>query len=462
MEPRKGKRLNWSRSLSKGWIIARMLLSIPWQYRISYWQRSAIARLRDRRLRQTIHWAYQNVPFYRQEIDRAGLHPSAIRSIDDLALLPVISEEKLRDNPLQFLSGRYRPQECCLLKSGGSTGIQKEIYHDFRSLIMNVAYSERQEGLYRRILGRRFRYRVLRIDSPESTHRNVRGAYVRLLRPFLALGPRHEQIDISTPFEEKVRQINRFRPSMVTGYSRAVAELYDRARRENLSIFRPALIRLGGEALPVESRRMLEQYWKIPVLMSYQSNESLKIGFECEEHNGYHLHEDLCIVRILDENDHCVPDGETGRVIITNLVNRATVLVNFDQGDTGRIIPEPCVCGRTFRRLELEKTRHNPLLKTPDGRVVHPAEVIMFVAKWPEVVMVQIIVERPDEWRIGIVTKDKKKTRFWIDDVSRIVQKDIAGPSVNIRMEILDEPEKSDVGKTLRVIIRCWGEEPYL
>ncbi|OPX36300.1 MAG: hypothetical protein B1H11_07710 [Desulfobacteraceae bacterium 4484_190.1] len=439
-----------------------MLLSIPQQYRAPYMQRSAIAKVRDQRLRQTIHWAYQNVPFYRQEIDHAGLRPSVIRSIDDLSLLPVISEGQLRDDPLQFLSGCFRPQECCLLKSGGSTGIQKTIYHDFPSLLMNIAYSERQDSLYRRVIGRRFRYRVLRIDSPESTQRNVRKAYLRLLQPLLALGPRHEQVDISTPFEEKVRRINRFRPSMVTGYSRAVAELYDRARRENLPIFRPALIRLGGEALPVELRKMLEEYWKIPVLMSYQSNESLKIGFECEQRNGYHLHEDLCIVRIVDENDHCVPDGETGRVIITNLVNRGSVLINFDQGDTGRIIPGPCACGRTFRRLELEKTRRNPLLKTPDGRVIHPAEVIMFVAKWPEVAMVQVIVEKPDQWRIGIVTKDREKTGAWLYEAGRVLQEDIAGPSVNIRMEILDEPEKSDVGKTLRIIIRCWGEEPYV
>jgi phenylacetate-CoA ligase len=207
---------------------------------------------------------------------------------------------------------------------------------------------------------------------------------------------------------------------------------------------------------------MLEQDLRIPVLMSYQSNESLKIGFECEERNGYHLHEDLCIVRILDENGHSVPDGETGRVIITNLVNRGTVLINYDQGDTGRIISGPCPCGRTFRRLELGKTRSNPLLKTPDGRVIHSAEIIMPAAKWPEVMMVQIIVERPDKWRIGIFSKDKKKTKSWINEVSRIVQENTVGPSVNVSMEILDEPEKNDMGKTLPIIIRCWGEAPYL
>ena len=124
--------------------------------------------------------------------------------------------------------------------------------------------------------------------------------------------------------------------------------------------------------------------------MSYQSNEMLKIAYECERHNGYHIHEDLCPVRIVDKNDNPLPPGRTGRIIVSNLVNRGTVLINYDQGDTGRINVEPCVCGRRFWRLELDETRDIPMLKTPDGHVIHPAEVLLFLDDNKEIDVVQI------------------------------------------------------------------------
>lgn len=51
-----------------------------------------------KRLKWSLQHAYDNVPFYRQSFDKAGVHPDDIQSLDDLAKLPFTTKADLRDN----------------------------------------------------------------------------------------------------------------------------------------------------------------------------------------------------------------------------------------------------------------------------------------------------------------------------------------------------------------------------
>ena len=68
-----------------------------------------------------------------------------------------------------------------------------------------------------------------------------------------------------------------------------------------------------------------------------------------------------------------MPDGEPGRLVITNLVNRGSVLLNYPIGDLGSVGPADCACGRTFRMLSELEGRVEDMLALPDGRVRAPA-----------------------------------------------------------------------------------------
>ena len=54
--------------------------------------------LQLQRLQWSIKHAYDNSVFYRQKLDRAGVHPDDIQSLDDLAKLPFTEKNDLRDN----------------------------------------------------------------------------------------------------------------------------------------------------------------------------------------------------------------------------------------------------------------------------------------------------------------------------------------------------------------------------
>src|SRR5690554_7159098 len=51
-----------------------------------------------KRLQWSLKHAYENVPFYRQSFDKAGVHPEEVKSLEDLGKLPFTTKADLRDN----------------------------------------------------------------------------------------------------------------------------------------------------------------------------------------------------------------------------------------------------------------------------------------------------------------------------------------------------------------------------
>ena len=50
--------------------------------------REELHKLQSKRLRNTVNYVYAQVPYYREALDRVGIKPDAIQSIDDLTKLP--------------------------------------------------------------------------------------------------------------------------------------------------------------------------------------------------------------------------------------------------------------------------------------------------------------------------------------------------------------------------------------
>ena len=59
--------------------------------------REKIVALQNERLIATVRRVYEKVPFYREKMQRAGVHPDDIRSIEDLHKLPFSYKQDLRD-----------------------------------------------------------------------------------------------------------------------------------------------------------------------------------------------------------------------------------------------------------------------------------------------------------------------------------------------------------------------------
>ena len=121
----------------------------------------------------------------------------------------------------------------------------------------------------------------------------------------------------------------------------------------------------GGDHLPPSARRYLCDTLGIPVVSLYGSREAPQIGFQCERQDHLHLNVDLYPVRIVDADGAGVGDGERGDVVVSNLVDRATVLLNYRLGDVAATRPGSCACGRSLPLLSLLEGRLHDWLVVP-------------------------------------------------------------------------------------------------
>lgn len=151
--------------------------------------------------------------------------------------------------------------------------------------------------------------------------------------------------------------------------------LCDLAQKEGRKLPLKKAIVWGEPCSPLIKNRILTEY-KIEMFDNYGSTEMAGgVACECSYHNGLHIEEDYYYVEILDPvTEKPVPDGEYGELVITPLYHEAMPFIRYKTRDITRIIPEPCPCGRTHKRIEPITHRIDDMLLI-NGANVFPSQI---------------------------------------------------------------------------------------
>jgi phenylacetate-CoA ligase len=110
----------------------------------------------------------------------------------------------------------------------------------------------------------------------------------------------------------------------------------------------------GAETWTEAMRAAIEDRLKLTATDNYGLSEIMGPGVagECLEKAGMHVSEDHFFIEIVDPaTGEPLADGEEGELVVTTLTKEAFPMIRFRTGDVTRIIPEPCPCGRTMRRI---------------------------------------------------------------------------------------------------------------
>jgi phenylacetate-CoA ligase len=91
--------------------------------------------------------------------------------------------------------------------------------------------------------------------------------------------------------------------------------------------------------------------------------------------------------------------------VITNLVNRGTVLLNYRLGDVARLLPGTCSCGRTFPLLSSLDGRVEDFVRLESGRMLDPRRVWDVVQGHPGVAQYQLVQHAPGRFELRLVTE---------------------------------------------------------
>ena len=160
------------------------------------------------------------------------------------------------------------------------------------------------------------------------------------------------------------------------------------------------------------------------MISRYNAVEAFKIGFTCEERDGVHLEDDLCHVRVLDDEGDEPPAGHVGEVVISNLVNRATVLLNYRLGDVAARSPGGCACGRLTPMLADVGGRLERTLRAQDGRFV-PEGAIQVRLKDRGAQSFQLVQLARDAYELKVVAEDYEGIRLkLVEDLRDLLGED--------------------------------------
>jgi phenylacetate-CoA ligase len=320
--------------------------------------REAMEALQLKRLQALVDRVCSTVPFYKRKLGEMGYKPGDLRTLDDLSRLPFTTKDDLRDNYPFGLFAVPMERVVRIHASSGTTGKPTV-----------VGYTRRDVDTWAELMART-------LSSGGTTRGDIvhnaygyglftggLGAHYGAEKIGAAVipmsgGNTKRQILIMRDFGSTVLCST---PSYALNMAEVMAE-------EGIS---PADLKLkcglfGAEPWSEGMRREIERKLGIDALDIYGLSEVIGPGVasEClEMKQGLHVFEDHFIPEIINpETGQVLPYGELGELVFTTLTKEAFPVLRYRTRDVSRLIPTPCVCGRTLLRMERISGRTDDML----------------------------------------------------------------------------------------------------
>ncbi|MGD0494728.1 MAG: hypothetical protein ABSB28_01650 [Candidatus Bathyarchaeia archaeon] len=325
-----------------------------------YWPRERLRKYQNAKLKETLGYAYENVPFYRRKFREAGLKPNDLKNVEDLERFPVTTKDEIRKNFCETVSGEYSALRLKMRRTSGSTGQPLFFY------ISGVEDEFRKARHLRAntVCGQGLRDRYVTITHPLYFSQTTR--LQRLLGFYAAL-----PVSVFDDVDKQISVIKNLRPDILDGYASSLLLLAHRIDDKGVDAIKPRFLISGADLIDLQSRRYVEKVFNVPFYDQYACAELERLAWECEERAGYHIDADSLIMEFVDERGNHVAPGETGEIVCTSLFNRAMPFIRYKIGDIGKSSEEEtCPCGRTFPLMKLLEGRKDATVFLPDGRAL--------------------------------------------------------------------------------------------
>jgi phenylacetate-CoA ligase len=348
-----------------------------------YWQpdeeratRADIEALQEAKLVEMVRWAYERAPLYRSVWDAAGVGPDDVRTLDDYReRIPFIDKDtirRFRDETGDPYGGLLcvDPSELTGISStSGTTGDPTLIPEKWDAGGSGPGLSRDFWEMGVRP-GDHVVLPMFTFRGPIYNFPHALGAVPVILDhdpailPFLhdlclELRPR-AWYSMSGPMVLGLRALER--DGLPDGRA---ADLRDMFASFDAVVF-------AGEPLGSRAAADLDR-WGITVF-HHSAAGDVGAAFECREHDGLHVWEDVGLYECLDpDGSEPVSDGGTGELVASSLDNRVMPLLRFRSDDIDRFTRETCGCGRTHARLWTLGRKGDEVVV--DGRSVLPLDV---------------------------------------------------------------------------------------
>jgi phenylacetate-CoA ligase len=308
-------------------------------------------------LRWTVSHAYQNSPFYRRQMESAGLRPEDIGSLEDLRHLPLTTADDLREGYPFPLLAVDQERVVRIHASSGTTGKRKILAYtakDVRDWSLMMARCFEMAGL-----SRSDRVQIAVGYGVWTAGVGFQLGCERFGAMALPVGPGN--LELQCQFLED------FGSTVFCSTSSMALLMSEEIRRRGMGErVRLDKVIYGSERTSDAMRRTIKsalgaEIFDIPGLTELYGPGT---GLECRAHEGIHYWADYYILEILDPQTlEAVEPGQTGEMVLTTLCKEAAPLIRYRTRDLTRLIPAPCACGCILPRHDRILGRTDDMIK---------------------------------------------------------------------------------------------------
>jgi len=409
--------------------------------------RDELQALQLERLRWSLQHAYDHVPHYKSSFDKAGVHPSDLKTLADLAKFPFTTKQDLRAHYPFGMFAVPREQLARVHASSGTTGKPTVVGYTLQDIdhwANLVARSIRAAG------GRAGD--LVHVAYGYGLFTGGLGAHYGAERLGCTVIPMS-----GGQTEKQVQLITDFRPDIIMVTPSYMQVLIEEFARQGLDA-RASSLKVGifgAEPWTEAMRREIEAGAGIDAVDIYGLSEVMGPGVasECvESKDGPVVWEDHFYPEIIDpDTGEVLPDSSEGELVFTSLTKEAMPVIRYRTRDLTRLLPPT---SRSMRRMGKIVGRSDDML------------IIRGVNLFPTQVEELVLQEKGlgGQYQL-VVTRDGHLDELLIrcelalgaDDDGigkRLAEriKNLIGVTATVRVEPNNSIERTLVGKARRVV----------
>lgn len=403
-----------------------------------------IRRTQNDKLRRLISYCCENVKYYKETFQQAGVDPNQINTVANLGRIPILTKEELRDRLWDFLPHKLPP--CRVTRSSGSTGVPVCFFSDQNSRKSNsaaVIRSRKAAGIP--LVGMPILALLKTENDPtKKPHwtflQGIHKTYY--FNPYLNSAKNR---NYALQLQKKLSK-----PALM-GITPAMRVFAYKVHDEVFPYFKPSAILTGGESLSPDVRELIESAFRTNVTDIYGSSEVGEIAWQCHLGLGYHINADSCIVEVVN-NDEPVAYGETGEVVVTNLNRYAMPIIRYKNGDLAKLSSETCPCGCKLPMIAEIVGRTGEDMILPTGKIV-PWNQLKSLMTHQKIRQFQLVQNEDASLTIRYVPENGADTEK-LDSLFLRRYHDFLGNSMKIKIEKSTTIYPAVSGKSKLVISR--------
>jgi phenylacetate-CoA ligase len=313
--------------------------------------------LQVERLKHTLEYVYERVPFYRNLFDQHGLIPRDLGCLEDLRAFPFTTKEHLRDNYPFGLMAVPLEGVVRLHASSGTTGRPTVVGYTARDIETWAEMMARiitQAGVGPRD--------IAQVAFGYGLFTGAFGLHYGLERVGATVIPAS-----SGNTERQLVMMRDFGVTALVSTPSYALHMAETAQSMGIAAesLRLRVGLFGAEPWTEGMRQEIQRAWGITATDNYGLSEVIGPGVagECPQCQGLHISEDHFYPEVIDP-ETCEPlgPGEKGELVFTSLTKEGLPVVRYRTRDISALHFGPCPCGRTTARMERVSGRTDDML----------------------------------------------------------------------------------------------------